>query len=121
MELNEYQSKAMRTRMATCNDVYMLLNLAAEVGELTGKVAKAIRKDKTHIDPDGEIFYPNYKSEEWVEFEKELKAEAGDILWQLAGFCECMKWKLDDIAQLNLDKLADRAQRGVIDGTGDTR
>ena len=32
-----------------------------------------------------------------------------------------MDWKLDDIAQQNLDKLADRKQRNVIDGSGDER
>jgi hypothetical protein len=32
-----------------------------------------------------------------------------------------MGWKLDDVAQKNLDKLASRKQRGVIDGDGDNR
>jgi len=50
-----------------------------------------------------------------------LQKEAGDILWQLSGLCEVMGWKLDDIAMMNLQKLASRQRRGVIDGEGDNR
>lgn len=32
-----------------------------------------------------------------------------------------MCWTLEDVAQANLDKLASRQQRGVIDGNGDHR
>ena len=32
-----------------------------------------------------------------------------------------MGWELDDIARQNLQKLADRQQRHVIDGSGDNR
>ena len=50
MELNEYQSKAMSTCMASCNNFsYMFLNLVGEVGEFASKVAKHIRKGKAMI------------------------------------------------------------------------
>lgn len=120
LTLNEYQRRAMTTRMDTCNDVYMLLNLAGEVGELTSKVAKMIRKDKTYIGKTGDIAY-TMPHEDFVTLDKELMKEAGDVLWQLAGFCSCMGWKLDDVAKMNLDKLASRKERGVIDGDGDNR
>ena len=50
---------------------------------------------------------------------EELKKEAGDILWQLSGLCSVMGWSLNDIAQMNLDKLAARKAIGTIDGSGD--
>ena len=50
-----------------------------------------------------------------------LAKEAGDIAWQLAGLCHVMGWSLEDVCQQNLDKLASRQQRGVIDGSGDER
>lgn len=82
----------MATCMATCSNFsYMALNLVGEVGEFASKVAKSIRK------------------------------EAGDILWQLSGLCKVMGWSLEDVAQENLDKLASRQARGVIDGNGDNR
>lgn len=119
MTLNEYQRKAMTTRMKTCDDVYMLLNLAGEVGELASKVAKQIRKGNTKIDENGLIQYN--LGENFEAFEKELQKEAGDVLWQIAGFCAAMGWTLNEVAQLNLSKLASRQQRGVIDGSGDNR
>lgn len=119
MTLNEYQRKAMTTRMKTCDDVYMLLNLAGEVGELASKVAKQIRKGNTKINENGLIQYN--LGDNFEAFEKELQKEAGDVLWQIAGFCTAMGWTLEDVAELNLSKLASRQQRGVIDGTGDNR
>ena len=43
MTIQHYQDRAMSTCMDTCmNPVYMLMNLGAEVGELQGKIAKAV-------------------------------------------------------------------------------
>ena len=120
MELNEYQNKAMTTCMETCeNFSYMMLNLVGEVGEFSGKVAKAIRKGNATIDWNNFISESRgYMSDEEIE---ELRKEAGDILWQLSGLCSVMGWSLEDVAQENLDKLASRKDRGVIDGNGDNR
>lgn len=107
MTLNEYQEKAMTTCMPSCkNFTYMMLNLVGEVGEFAGKVAKEVRRGRNILPYGGE---------------EELKKEAGDILWQLAGLCAVFGWPLEDVAQGNLDKLASRAERGVIDGNGDNR
>ncbi len=117
MQLNEYQEKAMTTCMDSSNNFsYMFLNLVGEVGEFSSKVAKFIRKDKAGIDNDILMMCGCHTSD--VE---ELKKEAGDILWQLSGLCSVMGWSLEDVAQQNLDKLASRKQRNVIDGNGDNR
>ena len=119
MTLNEYQKKAMSTCMPSCNNwSYMMLNLVGEVGEFASKVAKAIRKG--HISIEYDELIPTNKIANEVLL-TELQAEAGDILWQLSGLCEIMGWKLEDVAQGNLDKLASRKERGVIDGNGDNR
>lgn len=123
MTLNEYQDKAMSTCMVTCDNIgYMLLNLVAEVGEFSGKLAKAIRKDK--IAPVGHFdmaFYQRQSVEEGRELEIELQKELGDILWQAAGVAASLGWGLEDIAEMNIAKLASRKERGVIDGSGDNR
>lgn len=64
---------------------------------------------------------PSMPFDEWVVRSDEYMAEAGDILWQLAGLCKVMGWRLEDVAKANLEKLASRKQRGVIDGEGDNR
>lgn len=124
MTLNEYQAQAMSTCMKSCDNFsYMMLNLVGEVGEFASKVAKEIRKGGIEI---GATAMPNkimpYMNEdEWWAKDVELMKEAGDILWQLAGLCKVMGWTLEDVAQGNLDKLASRKERGVIDGNGDNR
>ena len=121
LTLNEYQKQAMTTCMPSCeNFSYMFLNLVGEVGEFASKVAKHIRKGHYSI-MDGSIAngdnIDDLKDPQGAL--EELKKEAGDILWQLAGVCTIMNWNLDDVAQMNLDKLAARKAVGTIDGNGD--
>ena len=127
MTLEEYQKRAMTTCMASSeNFSYMFLNLVGEVGEFASKVAKAIRKSEITIGGEAAVGiienHPEVNDDTAYHFLcKELQKEAGDILWQLSGLCTVMGWKLEDIAQQNLDKLASRQQRNVIDGSGDNR
>lgn len=121
----------MATCMATCSNFsYMALNLVGEVGEFASKVAKSIRKGIRTIEK-GHL-YKVYRGADTIEesielhtidrtLDEELRKEAGDILWQLSGLCKVMGWSLEDVAQENLDKLASRQARGVIDGNGDNR
>lgn len=125
LTMNGYQEAAMKTCMPTCDNFsYMMLNLIGEVGELASKVAKDIRKGNVDIDTGkgytSELM-PSMPFDEWVVRSDEYMAEAGDILWQLSGLCKVMGWGLEDVAKSNLEKLASRKQRGVIDGEGDNR
>lgn len=120
MTLNEYQQLAMQTCMPSCeNFSYMFINLVGEVGELASKVAKHIRKDKVTISHNQLLQNSRYVITE--QEKKDLKAECGDIIWQISGLCSVMGWTFDEVASENLDKLASRKERGVIDGNGDTR
>ena len=120
MELREYQQRAMTTCTESSNNFsYMMLNLVGEVGEFASKIAKEVRKDRMQVNKSKlHMTEGNYMK---VEFDEELKKEAGDILWQLSGLCSVMGWSLEDIAQINLDKLASRKERNVIVGDGDNR
>lgn len=127
LTLNEYQLKAMDTCMASCNNIsYMLLNLVGEVGEFASKVAKSIRKEEITIGGDAAagVITNSPVVEDDTAFYfmcNELQKEAGDILWQLSGLCSVMGWTLNDVAVQNLEKLASRKARNVIDGEGDNR
>lgn len=117
MSLNTYQDRAMATCMESCdNHAYMLFGLVGEVGELFGKLAKGIRKNKTCL------HYNKFTAGGFTEQEiHDLKSECGDICWFIAGICKTMGWTLEEVCEENLAKLADRAKRGVIDGEGDNR
>lgn len=102
MDMNVYQLRAAATRLKTADATYCQLNLAGEVGELLGYIAKCRRKG---VEPDPEV----------------IAKEGGDVLWQLSQVLADYGLYLDDVAELNLEKLSDRQARGVLDGSGDNR
>ena len=114
--LSEYQEQAMTTCMESSNNIpYMLLNLVGEVGELSSKIAKHIRK--------GQLEFNHNQLNHSLDVEQIslMMDELGDILWQASGIASVMAWSLEDVAKSNLKKLADRKTRKVIDGNGDKR
>lgn len=51
MRANEYQTRAMSTRLPSCeNATYMLFGLMAEVGEIAGKIAKSEPQSLSNYD-----------------------------------------------------------------------
>lgn len=122
MELNEYQDKAMQTCTPSSNNLaYMLLNLVGEVGEFASKISKAIRKGELRIDENDLVINMHISRERADEFDNELRKEGGDILWQINGVFSALGWHAEDIARMNIEKLASRQQRGKIVGDGDNR
>lgn len=117
MTLNEYQNKAMTTCMDSCDNFsYMMLNLVGEVGELASKVAKDIRRGTATI----EHSHLNFASHAYFEMKRVAQGqELGDILWMLAGLAKVYGYSLEEIARMNLDKLAARKAAGTIEGEGD--
>jgi NTP pyrophosphatase (non-canonical NTP hydrolase) len=110
MTLNEYQRGAVFTAQYPDNAkiLYPAMGMAGEAGEALEKVKKALRK--------GGVFdYGAFLDEEG------LIKEMGDVLWYVANLAEDMQIDLETVAQINLNKLADRAQRDVIKGEGDNR
>lgn len=118
---NEYTELAMKTRMPSSkNHMYMLLNLVAEVGELSGKIAKAIRHGVVVANGNNFVVKCKNKAEEDA-LKEAIVYELGDCFWQLHGLCDAFGLKAEDVQKLNLKKLADRKKRDVIDGSGDYR
>lgn len=86
--------------------MYPTLGLSGETGEIAEKVKKIIRDDQGVISD---------------EKRDQIAKEAGDVLWYLSQLATEIDYSLEDIAQMNLDKLASRAARGVLSGSGDNR
>ena len=87
-------------------DIYPILGLAGEVGELVDKIKK------------------NYRNRYGMwseEFKEEIKKELGDILFYFARIAKYFGWTISEIAELNKQKLLDRKKRGVICSEGDNR
>lgn len=109
MNFKEYQVKA-GTFAAYDEDSYPFLALAEEVGEFLGIFAKLQR---------GDDLVKRFGSPEAVV--DAVKKEAGDVLWQLQECLSVVDIDLQEVAEMNIQKLTDRQARGVIRGSGDDR
>ena len=120
MELNEYQERAMSTCLPSCNNfAYMSLGLVSEVGELAGKVAKAVRKEEITLFGNDLYCGKQITEDGGAELHKGLIGEIGDVLWFVSGICNVLGLSLEDVAEANLAKLAERKKNGTIIGNGD--
>lgn len=81
---------------------YPILGAVGELGEFSNKYKKVLR-DGVELDID------------------DAMKELGDILWYLSAIANDLGVSLGHIAALNLQKLKDRQERGVLGGSGDNR
>ena len=121
MDFNEYQKEAYKT--ATYPDlgnniIYPALGLAGESGELVDKIKKFWRNnfDVSHTTEVWEI-KDALPENQRLEIVKEL----GDILWYISAMATELEVDLSEVARVNLEKLFDRRDRGVIKSEGDNR
>ena len=78
---------------------------------------------ETAIYPENRrIIYPTLGlTGEADEKRLEIVKEIGDVLWYCATLARDLGYELDDVAQMNVDKLRSRMQRHIISGSGDNR
>lgn len=110
---NEYQERADSTANYPnkgANLHYPTLGLVGEAGEVAEKIKKLWRNK-------GKTTAPELTLEEKTDLIKEL----GDVLWYVSALAAELDVPLGEVAIVNLDKLADRAARNVINSEGDNR
>jgi len=115
MTFDEYHTEAMNTAIYPGHLIYPLLGLQGEVGEFSEKVKKYFR------DTTGEMDLEDPVVEMSAGLREDLAKEAGDILWYLTAVVGDLGYDLEEIAAMNLKKLADRKERGQLQGSGDDR
>ena len=109
MDFSTYQQRSRETARyphVGANPIYPTLGLCGEAGEVADKVKKVIR------DQEGTFSADTVAA---------LKLELGDVLWYVAQLATELGLDLGDVAEANLHKLASRAARNVIAGSGDDR
>ena len=119
MQGAEYQALAMRTNDKKSTD--RLLNKINDLkignrGEDTPEIELGGVLNAA-LGLSGEVGEFNDIIKKWIFHEKQLdidhaKKEAGDICWYLAMLCESFGWSLDEIMQMNVDKLKARYPEG---------
>lgn len=110
MEFSDYQHLAIgfaKYPNQGNNVPYTVLGLCGETGEVAEKIKKVIRD----------------KNSQFHEFEtrEALIKEMGDVLWYLSALAVELNINLNYVAEINLEKLESRKQRGVLQGSGDNR
>ena len=108
MDFNEYQKLAATTMIDGEGNkvIYPTLGLCGEAGEVAEKIKKVLR-DNNGIFTD--------------EKREEIKKELGDVIWYLAAISTDLGLDLNEVAELNIDKLFSRKKRNKIHGDGDNR
>ena len=114
MDIDKHQEKCLTfctypsTEAGNIEELYYLAGLLAEeVGEVLGKINKPYRKGQRYLTDDQH---------------NELAKELGDCYWALGQLCRVVGIRPSMILEMNVQKLTDRQERGVIDvGEGDNR
>jgi NTP pyrophosphatase (non-canonical NTP hydrolase) len=108
MEINEYQKAALTTAVYPEDKriIYPALGMCGEAGEVADKVKKVIRDNNQNFTNDRK---------------REIAKEIGDVLWYCATLSHDLGFSLEEVAQMNIDKLASRQRRGKLSGSGDNR
>ena len=94
---NEYQKLASRTIPKDFSpfqsEHHALHGMVGEIGELHSIYQKIYQGHREGIS-------------------EHAKKELGDLMWFVAEYCTAMKWELDEIMQMNIDKLKARYPDG---------
>ena len=122
MDINSYQDWTNTTALyhnavkdvvempATSLPSIMLLYLSntinEEAGEIAGKAKRIIRDEAGVI--------TEQKAISMVE-------ELGDLLYYMAQMAQVLGYTMQEVMDINVNKLLDRKVRGVIKGSGDNR
>jgi len=115
MTLDEYQAEATDLAFYSTSIVYPTLGLAGEAGEVAEKIKKLMRDNDINFDADDASEQIGYMEK------RNIALEVGDIIWYCANLLNDIDYSLEEVAQMNLDKLKDRRERNVMSGSGDHR
>lgn len=122
MEANVYQKLAMRTNDGKCTErLYDRLDMIYFFKQ--AKSGKKIDKYdlggmiNASLGLSGEVGELNDILKKWLFHghemdEKAVKKEIGDILWYVAMMCESFGFEMQEIMQMNIDKLKARYPEG---------
>lgn len=110
MTPNEYQELAMRTNDGNANcrlRQAQVDNIEYDLGGIFNAC----------LGLSGEVGEFNDMIKKWVFHGKELdvehlKKECGDILWYIAMMCHSFNWNMEEIMEMNIEKLKSRYPYG---------
>ena len=115
LTLDAYQDRASDFIFYKGSLLYPSLGLTGEAGEVAEKVKKLYRDDEVNFMRD------DMTEELTADQAKDLALELGDVLFYIAAIAGDIGYSLEEIADMNIDKLAQRQERNTLSGSGDHR
>jgi NTP pyrophosphatase (non-canonical NTP hydrolase) len=108
VNLNEYQKLARKTAIypKSAKIIYPTLGLCGESGEVAEKIKKIIRDENSHFS---------------TASVGEIMKELGDVMWYASNLASDLGLRLEEVAKLNIKKLALRQKENKLRGSGDNR
>jgi len=110
MTFDEYQEKAPTTLIKhpdpLMDKTIMVLGIAGEASEIAEKWKKLVAYREGIITEEDKT---------------EMAKEIGDVLWYMTVFADSLGLSLQEIAKMNIEKLASRKARSTLKGSGDNR
>lgn len=114
MTFEQYEAMVQKTAQYPGREekslTYPVLGLCGESGEIAEKVKKLLRNRGKQLG-----------TELTAEEQLDLMKEVGDVLWYTAAFAWSIGSSLEEVAQMNANKILDRLARNVIKSEGDNR
>ncbi len=113
MDFTEYQKKSRVTAKypnVGDNLPYLGLGIAGESGEVADKIKKLIRDE-----------YFTSVQNLTTEQKKPIATELGDVLWYISQLATELGFTLEEVAEMNIEKLYSRMDRETLGGSGDNR
>ena len=107
---DEYEEEAMNTAVYDGEVIYPTLGLVSEAGEVADKIKKLMRDEDIDL---------GFEMSE--EQRRAVALEVSDCLWYVTALASDLGYSLEDIANMNIEKLRDRKDRNAIHGSGDER
>lgn len=93
MDFKEYQKLAMVTKKPWEDNKSQLVDACLGLAGECGEVNDMIKKDLAGSKPLDMV---------------DLKKEIGDVMWYIAELCDCYGITMNEIAELNIEKLKNR-------------
>jgi NTP pyrophosphatase (non-canonical NTP hydrolase) len=119
-EFEEYQRRvsALLIEPEKSSIELQCIQLASEAGEVGGQYVKIMRLTHKLLKHQVE----NVEAAKIPEMWEKVYKEVGDTLFYVAALCNSMGKSMEEIAEMNIEKLEDRKKRDVLtSGSGSDR
>ena len=117
MNFKKYQKIIKKTAIfpSEIGMAYCAMGLTGEAGEVADKIKKLYRDDELHtLDAVTKMILID-------ERKHDIAKELGDVLWYITAMANEIDMSLEEIAQMNYDKLLKRRETNTLHGSGDNR